>query len=72
MMRCPGRTPVLSTLFLLGLLLSGCSGPPSALEFRLAELEPGEGLEAMTFPGTGATYYLHPEVPIDETEPPSG
>jgi len=41
---------------------------PMALEFRLAQTEPGEGLTQMTFEPTGETIYLHGEVLIDNTD----
>lgn len=51
------------------LALAGCSGaPPAALEFRIAEVEPGEGLEAFVHQDSGETFYLHPEVLIDEED----
>jgi len=55
---------------LLVLLFLHCSkGPqPMTLEFRLAQLEPGEGLTEMTFAPTGETLYLHDEVLIGNTD----
>jgi preprotein translocase subunit SecD len=66
------RHPLLSAKVLLGALLvstplvhPGCSGsPPAALEFRIAEEEPGDGLEAFVLQGSDKTFYLHSEAPI--------
>jgi preprotein translocase subunit SecD len=39
-----------------------------AVEFHLAQTEPGEGLTEMTFEPTGEKVYLHDEVLIDHTD----
>lgn len=51
------------------LVLAACAGPSAAtLEFRLAEDEPGPGLEALAMAAGGRTFYLHPEVVLDQTD----
>jgi preprotein translocase subunit SecD len=49
------------------LSLLGCAGPEEksekvAVEFRLAEIEPDEGLTEMTISGSEEKFYLHDEV----------
>jgi len=60
---------IVLSLFLV-LSLPHCSkGPePMALEFRLAQTDPGEGLTEMTFQPTGEKLYIHDEVLIDNTD----
>lgn len=56
-------------MIVIPLVLVGCSGPRAGtLEFRIAEDEPGEGLEAMVHQESGKTFYLRPEVLIDEAD----
>jgi len=65
------KTVVCSALSLIvALCVLHCSeGPrPMAVEFRLAQTEPGEGLTEMTFDPTGEKLYLHDEVLIDNTD----
>lgn len=51
------------------LVLAACVGPSAAtLEFRLAEDEPGPGLEAVTMAAGRRTFYLHPEIVLDQTD----
>jgi len=62
------RLTILS-LFLVLLFPHCTKGPqPMRLEFRLAQMEPGEGLTEMTFDPTGEKLYLHDEVLIDNRD----
>jgi len=64
----------IAALTLLSLITALCAlhcsqeSRPMALEFRLAQTEPGEGLIEMTFDPTGEKLYLHDEVLIDNTD----
>jgi preprotein translocase subunit SecD len=57
-------------IVILILFCIGCAkGPePLTIEFRLAQLEPEDGLTEMTFAATGETYYLHDEVLLDDSD----
>ena len=64
-------TGTLAVLVLsVALLTVYCSEQPEpmALEFRLAQTEPGEGLTEMIFEPTGELLYLHDEVLIDNND----
>ena len=60
---------IVLSLFLVMSLLHCSKGPePMALEFHLAQTEPGEGLTEMIFEPTGELLYLHEEVLIDNND----
>ena len=66
----PMRSRIPVTLFaatLIILSIAGCSsGPkPLALEFRVAEDSPGEGLSEMYVPLMDRSVYVHPDAAID-------
>lgn len=59
---------------LIGILtLFGCERAPEqrarvAVEFRIAETEPGEGLTEVSLPISGETFYLHDDVVLTNAE----
>jgi preprotein translocase subunit SecD len=55
---------------LLGLLLACavCGAPRVAVEFRLAETEPGEGLTELTLHESGDVFYLHADAAIHDDD----
>lgn len=59
-----------SLVVILALIWLGCAKGPETvtIEFRLAEMQPQEGLTEATFEQTGEKFYLHDEVLIGSAE----